>query len=266
VLAFRSSGSAPLARAGLAGVLLLTLLGAPVHAASKTVTVQRVVSGAQTARFTVTRANEIRWGVKADRTSPLFGWTIARVGSDPYAVELVPEGLGAGLRMSLNFEPHGAVGVLLPPGTYDLTLYSQSAARIAVEFGNPLPALRFLSRQLQTWTATSSDPHPIWHHDFPVGLTAPPHGAVVYMHDEWFGDGRNSQTACVWQATACAPVGPEGVDQLAGSDDGLPGHHDATYGLGLAGAEFRNGGNTVSVQSVVAGGATRRAAIVLVVP
>jgi hypothetical protein len=250
----------------VAMVLLMALAGRPAYAATKTVTVERAVQGAQTARFTLAQPGELLWGVTADRSSPFFGVMLAQVGAISHAIDLVPASLGPEVRSDYNFEPDGARGVLLPRGTYDLTLFSTKSARLKVTFKGSLPTLRFQTRPLHAWTAEPTDNQPVWQHDFPVTLKAVPHGVFTYMYDKWIGDGGSSQTTCAWQSAPCPTMNPEAVDQIAGSIGGLPGEHAATYTYNFAGADFAKGSNTVSVQSVVTGTPTTRAAAVLVVP
>lgn len=253
-------------RVALVAWLLTVLAGRPAYAAAKVVTVERVVQGAQTARFTLARPGELLWGVKADRSSPFYGVMLAQVGAISHAVDLVPASLGPEARSDYNFEPDGAHGVLLPRGTYDLTLFSTKSARLKVTFKGSLPTLRFQARPLQAWTAQPTNNQPIWQHDFPMTLKAVPHGVFTYMYDKWTGDSGSSQTTCAWQSAPCPTMNPEAIDQVTGSVGGLPGEHSATYTYNFAGADFVKGANTVSVQSVVAGRPTTRAAAVLVVP
>jgi hypothetical protein len=251
-------------RALAVGVLLLLTTMTQGARAASAVTVERVVKGAQVARFTLTRPNELLWGIKTDRTTPLAGFTLARVGSDPFAVDLLPASLGPEARMGVNFVPHGGSGLVMPVGTYDLMLFSQSTARVRMAFAHALPALHFASRALQSWSAADSASHPSWEHLFQMSLASVPHGVFVYMHDEWTGDGRSSQTVC--QTATCPPVNDQALQRLAEGNDGVPGSHAMTSSDAISGSAFAKGSNSLTVQSMVAGAAAKRGAAVLVVP
>lgn len=251
-------------RAAVAVVAVLAAVSPAAHAATTT-TVSQVVTGARTARFTLARTTEVDWHVSSDHASVLYGVMLTRVGGTSYAVDLVPGTLGPEVRMGYDVEPGDRTALLLRRGTYDLTLFSRTAARLRATLSGAPARLRFQSRPLQVWDASSAETHPVWRHDFPMTLGGVPHGAFVYQHDAWTGDARSSQTACVAQAGPCTPSDADTVDQLT-SGGGLPGEHGATSAQGFAAADLASGPNTVSVESVVAGVPAARAAVVLVVP
>jgi hypothetical protein len=253
-------------RAAVAVILLLAVAGRPADATSRTTTVEKAVQGAQTARFTLTHSGVLLWGVKADRSSPFFGASLAQVGTISYAVDLMPAAFGPEARTDYNFVPDDAKGVVLPRGTYDLTLFSTKTAHVRVTFKGSLPALHWKARPLQAWTAAPTDRSPAWQHDFPMTLAVVPHGVLTYMYDKWLGDTGSSQTTCASHSSPCPTMNPEAVEQITGSVGGLPGEHAATYTYNFAGADFVKGANTVSVQSAVLGTPTARSAAVLVVP
>ena len=253
-------------RAAALLAVALTLTFAQASGAAAPTTVDRLVTGAQTARFTVKTTTEIYWGVTSDRAASYFGFTLSRVGGDPYAVDLVPRSLGPEARMAVNVMLDGGRGILVERGTYDLTLFSLTTTRLRVTFKGSMQPLHFVARPLRLWTAESAEKSLGWSHDFPVGLSAVPHAVFVYLHDEWTGDGRNSQTACRGQDQSCSASYAETLDQLVSGFDGVPGPQRSTYSVGMSGLGFAAGANTVSVHSLVAGTPSKRGAVVLVVP
>jgi hypothetical protein len=249
-----------------AAFVLLAPTGA--HAAPRPTIVVRTVKGAQVARFTLKQAGDLTLTITADRPTPLFGWMLAQVGHDRYVVDIHAAGYDRELQTSYGLPPapSNPRGLHLNAGTYDLSLFSQTTATLRAQWTGNLPALHFGSRPLQASTTTSTDTSATWEHDFPVPIATTPHGAVVYMQDEWMGDGRSSQTACVWQQTRCPAISADTLDELSNSDDGLPGDHGSLYSESFGGAEFARPANTVTVQSVVVGQAKRHQALVVIVP
>lgn len=262
----RSLRGVSVARAvGVTAALLTILAGIPDVQASSATTVTRTVKGAQVARFTLKRAAAVAFDVKADRGSPLYGLMLARVGGDGYLVDVTAAGFGRRLQTSYNLPPNGPTGASLAAGTYDLTLFSQTTAKVQARLTGVALSLRFASRPLQALTTTSADTSPTWEHGFQFSLKARPHGAVVYMRDEWTGSGRSSQTVCVAEPEACSGVNGEALDQLTSGSD-VPGDHASNYGETFASDDFSTGTNNVTVTTTVVGQAKRHAALVLIVP
>ena len=262
----RSLKDVSVSRAAGATVALLTLLiGLPVVHAAPVTNLTRTVKGAQVARFTLKRTTDVTFTVKADRASPLFGLMLAHVGGDGYLVDLTAAGYERRLQTSYNLPPSGPAGARLGAGTYELTLFSHATAKVHARVVGAALALRFTPRPLQAFTTTSTDVSPKWEHSFSFSLKAQPHGAVVYLHDEWTGSGRSSQTVCVAEPEACSGIDSETVAQLTSGSD-IPGDHASNYGENFARGDFRTGTNTVTVRTVVVGQARRHAALVLVVP
>lgn len=247
------------------GVVLAALVlfgAAPAVAVPRKYTVGAEVQGAVTARFTLRRSVRFPLDMSVSRPSDVFGMILTRVGD--------PNGYFVGMKVA-PVRPGGWVGigtvvdhagVVWPAGTYDLTLFSTARARVNLSFENPMPRLNFRPRKLQLTKRDSTSNAPVWTDQVDLSISGAMRGLYVVQRDEWNGIGRRMQHSCVWQTAPCLPV--DANEFTYGKNDVGP--HIAERFLAMTGSVFEEGSNHVSLASITGGTATRRTAVVLVVP
>lgn len=249
-------------RLGLLGVVLSLFIAAPAFAAPRTYAVGAEVRGAVTARFTLRHTVRFPLDIRVTRPSDVYGMILTRVG-DSYGffvglkvAPIQPGGFGA------IGSPVEDAGLTWRPGTYDLTLFSTAQTRVTLSFENPMPHMTFRPRTLQLVKRVSTSSAPAWTDQVDLTISGATHGLFVSQRDEWNGMYRHMEKSCVWHPAPCLPV--DGEQFTEGKNDS--GSHLAERFAATAGAVFAQGANHVSIASIVGGTATRRTAVVLVVP
>ena len=244
----------------LISAVITMLAVTPASAAPRKYTIGADVEGAVTARFTLRKPVRFLLDMRESRPSDLYGMTLTRIDN--------PTSFFIGMKVApIKIGGFGGIGPVADgltwrPGTYDLTLFSTTRARVSLSFEKPMPKMRFRTRALQLVRRGTTSTDPVWSDQVDLTITGAPHGLVVFQRHEWNGLRRQMHDSCVWQTVPCLPVDDQ---QLIGGKNET-GSHLAESFSARTGTGLKQGSNHISLASITAGSATRRTAVVLVVP
>ncbi|HVF20904.1 MAG TPA: hypothetical protein VNA14_11780 [Mycobacteriales bacterium] len=250
-------------RRALAAATLLLLSAVP-HADAAWPFVGARVSGAVTARFTVTKPIRIAQEVVADADAPWFGYVISRGTEFAYSIG-TPRRADDITGQSPSFgQRYGFEAYVLPPGTYDLTLFSAERRTVRLRIERLVGRLTFRPVPMPVVATEDASPAPAWRTQVDVNLPRPARGLVTVLRENWVGSEQRAHGACVWHTTACDELDPGRV-VVSGNAFPTTGRRDVFVHL-ESGRTIPAGAAHVRLASVVAGVPTLRRVFVLVVP